>query len=152
TRYTGEKAQEHAFSLYRLFKGVYEKQNGGLGGCAVLDFGCGWGRVTRFFLKDVAPSQLWGIDIRSETIDIAKKLFQGPGGAFEVTNAPPPTTFAEGTFSLVFSYSVFSHLSEEVHYEWLSEFNRILKPGGVVIATTLPRGFIEMVNSFRENG
>ena len=29
----------------------------------VLDFGCGWGRVIRFFLKDVAPWNLVGVDI-----------------------------------------------------------------------------------------
>jgi hypothetical protein len=33
-------------------------------------------------------------------------------------------------------------LSEEIHKKWLAEFYRILKPGGLLIATTRPRRFI----------
>jgi hypothetical protein len=49
---------------------------------------------------------------------------------------------------LVYSYSVFSHLSEELHLSWLAEFERILKPDGIFLATTLPRQFIEQSRTF----
>src|SRR3954471_22838053 len=38
----------------------------------VLDFGCGWGRISRFFIKDVAPDRLWGIDPLEPAIDICQ--------------------------------------------------------------------------------
>lgn len=46
-------------------------------------------------------------------------------------------------FDLIFANSVFSHLAEEIHKEWLNEFRRILKPGGLLVATTWPRTYIE---------
>lgn len=152
TGYTGERAQRHAFSLYRLFRGLVENHQGRLDeGAAILDFGCGWGRILRFFLRDVDPSELWGIDIRHKSIEVACQLFQGKGH-FEAINAHPPTAFPEGMFGLIYSYSVFSHLAEDVHNEWLAEFRRILKPDGILIATTLPRSFMEMVDRFRKKG
>src|SRR5262249_36955830 len=46
----GDDALKQGFSVYALFKRIYEENKGSLAGCeAVLDFGCGWGRVLRFF-------------------------------------------------------------------------------------------------------
>ena len=51
---------------------------------------------------------------------------------------PLPTGRSEDeTFDLIYAYAVFSHLSEASHLAWLEEFERILKPGGVFVATTL---------------
>jgi ubiquinone/menaquinone biosynthesis C-methylase UbiE len=61
---------------------------------------------------------------------------------FEAIDPMPPTRFAVDSFDMIYLYSVFSHLSEEAHLAWLSEFKRIMKPGGIVIATTRPRSFI----------
>ena len=36
----------------------------------LLDFGCGWGRVIRYFLKDVDPGHLMGTDHNAENIDV----------------------------------------------------------------------------------
>jgi ubiquinone/menaquinone biosynthesis C-methylase UbiE len=113
----------------------------------ILDFGCGWGRIIRFFLKDVLVDNLHGIDVDPEMIGLCKKLFGY--GNFSVCNPLPPTEFPDNSFSIVFAYSVFSHLAEPVHIKWIQEFSRILKPGGILVATTEARHFIEFCKSLR---
>lgn len=139
---SGHLALSEAFAAYKLFKGILEKNSKDLSECsAVLDFGCGWGRIIRFFLKDVDESGLWGIDCYKEMIDLCK--MQNLRCNLEAINPMPPTRFAPDTFDMIYLYSVFSHLSEEAHLAWLGEFRRILKPAGMVIATTRPRVFID---------
>jgi SAM-dependent methyltransferase len=135
-------ALEAGSRIYRRFKRLYEDQAGPLGRSArVLDFGCGWGRITRFFLKDVEPENLVGIDIDEGAIAACRETNRW--SRFEICPVFPPTRFEDGSFDFVYAYSVFSHLSEEAHLEWLNEFRRLLKPDGVLIATTLGRNFIE---------
>src|SRR6516165_2716790 len=60
---SGDSTLREGFNAYRLFKKCYETHVGPIGSCrAVLDFGCGWGRIIRFFLKDVEPESLFGVD------------------------------------------------------------------------------------------
>jgi SAM-dependent methyltransferase len=94
----------------------------------------------RFFLKDIEPENLYGIDCDPEVIQLCKE--SNLPGNFKVINPSPPTHFPNDKFHYIYSYSVFSHLSEEIHKAWLKEFQRILKPGGLLIVTTRPRDFI----------
>jgi SAM-dependent methyltransferase len=144
----GPVALGHAFPIYRLFKELFEEHGGPLSACGrVLDFGCGWGRILRFFLKDVEAGRIWGIDARDRMIDVCRRTM--PGCHFERAGPWPPTTLEDGSVDFVYAFSVFSHLSEEMHLRWLEEFHRILKPGGIVIVSTRNRHFIEMCEGFR---
>ena len=138
----GELMLWHAFSAYRLFRTLAAEHGRPVSGCqAMLDFGCGWGRIIRFFMKDIAATRLVGIDVNPEMIDICRR--NDRWSRFEVVTESGPTDFADGSFDLVLSFSVFSHFSEPMHLRWLEEVHRILKPGGLFIATTRPRDFIE---------
>ncbi len=129
------------FIIYKWIKEIYEASKGGLSACSnVLDFGCGWGRVIRFFLRDLEPSQIWGIDHYDKILEICKQL--NKWGNFQWVKSFPPTSLPDETFDLIFCFSVFSHLSEDAHRQWLAEFKRILKPGGMVLATTWDRDLI----------
>lgn len=114
----------------------------------VLDFGCGWGRTLRFFLRDVPARQLYGVDVLPEALEACRAT--NPWCQFQQVPSFPPTDLPSERFDLIYLYSVFSHLSEEAHQRWLDEFHRILKPGGIVIATTWHRQYIEWCESARE--
>ena len=69
TGWSGDSTLREGFDAYRVFKKCYETHIGPIGFCpAVLDFGCGWGRIIRFFLKDVEPQKLSGVDHSEEAI------------------------------------------------------------------------------------
>jgi SAM-dependent methyltransferase len=144
----GDVALEEAFNAYLLWKEMAAKYGRPVGSeSKVLDFGCGWGRTLRFFLKDVPSRNLTGIDVMPFAVELSRKT--NPWCNFEMTSALPPTHFSDNSFDLVYLYSVFSHLSEEAHDRWLTEFRRILNPGGILIATTWPRDYIERCDRAR---
>jgi SAM-dependent methyltransferase len=58
--------------------------------------------------------------------------------------------FAENQFQYVFAYSVFSHLSEEMHLRWLEELRRIVVPGGALAISVRPRRFINHLQTLRD--
>ena len=113
----------------------------------ILDFGCGWGRMIRFFLKNIVADTLYGIDVDPAMIDICVKTVRQ--GNYSIVKPEPPTEFANNSFDVVYAYSVFSHLAEPVHIKWVQEFSRILKPGGILVVTTQARRFIELCRSLR---
>ncbi len=139
---TGDWTLREGFQAYRLFKGFYEEYVGTFETCQrVLDFGCGWGRIIRFFLKDLEPSRLMGIDHLEDVIRTCHETNRWC--QFQAIEPEPPTSLADDSFDLIYCYSVFSHLPEDFHKKWLIEFTRILKPGGLLVATTRRRDFIE---------
>jgi SAM-dependent methyltransferase len=135
----GDDTMRDAFAFYCLVKSLVA-QHAVRPPESILEFGCGWGRIIRFFLKDVQPDRLWGIDCMPEAIALCTSTNRH--SHFELVNPFPPTSVPDSSFDLVYSYSVFSHLSEDAHLAWLGEFKRILKAGGLAIATTRPRDFI----------
>jgi glycosyltransferase involved in cell wall biosynthesis/SAM-dependent methyltransferase len=105
----------------------------------VLDFGVGWGRLGRLFLRDVPLRNLWGIDVDPDFIELTRPLFAG--GHFSVCAPLPPTALPAKHFDLVCAYSVFSHLSETACRRWTAEFARLLRPGGLFAFTTRHEDF-----------
>jgi SAM-dependent methyltransferase len=101
----------------------------------VLDFGVGWGRLYRYLLRDFSQFHLIGVDVDGSAIGICKNAM--PYGSFYQVPTSPPYPFATSEFDLIALLSVFSHLSERVFKSILSEFGRIVKPGGWVAFTTL---------------
>lgn len=107
----------------------------------VLDFGFGWGRMARVFMRDVRLRNIHGIDVDPAFAQMTREHFGSEN--FVACTPFPPTAYPDGHFDLVFSYSVFSHLSEAAARAWMTEFHRILAPGGVVALTTRHESFFD---------
>jgi SAM-dependent methyltransferase len=151
--YTGSSAfatLQEGFHAYQLFKRYYETHIGPLANSrGILDFGCGWGRIIRFFLRDVRPEKLIGADHSEEVIRTCRET--NKWCKFTLIEPHPPTPLEPQSFDLIYLYSVFSHLPEEMHLGLLKEFERLLRPGGMLIATTRRRDFIDWCRDLRED-
>lgn len=113
----------------------------------LLDFGCGWGRFTRLFVRDVEEAGLIGIDPWGEALQMCREHM--PYAAFVRSQFNPPLAFRDEFFDVVFANSIFSHLSEVNALAWIKEISRILRPGGVLIATTHSKHWLETVKKFQ---
>lgn len=93
---------------------------------AILDFGCGCGRVLRFLRGYGAP--LYGCDYNEKLIKWCRKNL-GSFASFEKTNLFPPLPYEDKKFSLVIAVSVFTHLPGDLQLLWIKEFSRIIPSG-----------------------
>jgi SAM-dependent methyltransferase len=114
----------------------------------ILDFGCGWGRIARFFFKDVDCPNVFGVDVDPGMIAFCEAEMTC-GRYRKIDPEPPMTCFENGSLDVVFAYSVFSHLAESVAREWIREFARVLAPGGILLATTQRRDFLDFCASLQ---
>lgn len=105
-----------------------------------LDFGCGCGRVARHLIGAGAQARCGsgglvytGVDVDRRQIAWAARHLPG---RFEVIPTAPPTALASDSFDVIFTISVFTHLDERAQEAWLGELARLLRPGGLLLATT----------------
>jgi hypothetical protein len=116
----------------------------------LLDFGVGWGRIARFFLRELPIENIDGIDVTEEFVQICERTFRTNN--FRVTTPFPPTQIPAGKYNVIVGYSIFSHLSEDACASWMKEFSRILAPGGMLALTTRGRPFFDFCESLQGKG
>jgi SAM-dependent methyltransferase len=99
---------------------------------AVLDFGCGCGRVLRYWCDH--PGMVCGTDQDAGAIDwCADNL---PFAHVGRNDLAPPLAYDDESFDLVYALSVFTHLTVELQAAWRDELLRVLRPGGRLLLTT----------------
>jgi arsenite methyltransferase len=102
----------------------------------VLDVGCGTGRLARSIADRVGPAgRVVGIDPLAERIAIARE--RAGGITFEVGQAEDLGAFADESFDAVCMSAVFHWVADRP--KALAEARRVLRPGGRLAMTTLPR-------------
>lgn len=102
-------------------------------GRSMLDFGCGAGRTLRHFHDEAAAARFVGCDIDGPSIEWLQANLCPPLEAVR-SKVDPPLPFEEGTFDFIWAISVFTHLTGNSP-AWLLELHRLLKPGGLLMAS-----------------
>lgn len=109
----------------------------------LLDFGSGWGRITRFLLGKTAPTRIHALDVDPQMTTLVNVTL--PGVNATTITPMPPTVFGSAAFDACVAFSVFSHLSGQAHEAWAGELARLIKPGGTVAITVLDDQFIDQI-------
>ncbi|MCU7925788.1 MAG: class I SAM-dependent methyltransferase [Candidatus Thiodiazotropha sp. (ex Dulcina madagascariensis)] len=104
-------------------------------GSAVLDIGCGSGRLANA-LKEMPSLKYIGIDVVKELLEYASTLCGREDWRFYMsTDFTVPVQ--DNSIDMVTAFSVFTHLLHEETFVYLYEARRVLKPGGKIIFSFL---------------
>jgi SAM-dependent methyltransferase len=99
-----------------------------------LDFGCGWGRMTRPFLRDFDLDKMFGFEPNLLLATVARSL--NPYVSVLSGGFTPDGSIPKNWFDMVIGWSIFSHLSDTSLRQWLGEVSQVLRPGGAAVFTT----------------
>ena len=102
---------------------------------SVYEIGCGTARLLRHF-RYIEGVRLVGSDVNPEMIEWCQAHLNGM--EFYHNELEPPLDFAlDDSFDLILASSVFTHIPLDTQELWLSEMQRILRPGGIFICSVL---------------
>lgn len=124
-RHYAESGANHAGQIAALIE-----RHSGLSGLDVAEWGCGLGRLVRAM---PGHFRMTGFDYNPAAIDWCRNHV--PDATFALNGLMPPLPAAEGAFDGLYCISVFTHLSESAHRAWAGELARVLKPGGILLAS-----------------
>lgn len=116
----------------------------------MIDAGCGSGQTMSWFLSSRPSWQSWGCDVAVDAVKAASAA-QLEVALADVMKLPLPESFAD----LVVSFDVIQHLPlDHGDLRALTEFFRVLKPGGYLLLRTNARSWPHTVddpaNNFRK--
>jgi SAM-dependent methyltransferase len=134
---SGVPLAQQTTAFYRL---LLERAGRPLDGARVLDFGCGWGRITRFLARDVPPDRLHGCDPVESILDVCRE--NGVPATLAQSDFLPERLPFDEPFDLAYAFSVFTHLSERAQERCLGALHDGLKPGGILVATIRPPQYL----------
>jgi hypothetical protein len=141
TGMSGRQNLEQAFSFYKYARKAANLDE--VNNPHILDFGVGWGRIARFWLRDTRPENITA----SDTMDLAVSLLRELKAPYDVVKNPPfPPGDYKHKYDLVYAFSVFSHLSEKYTIAWIDHLIEQLEPNGRLVLTTRGNDFIRDIS------
>lgn len=96
---------------------------------SVIDFGCGYGRITRWLATVMAAGNVTACDVQEEAVRWCEREFGVCGLVACADIAPTPF----GHYDLLFACSVLTHLSPRRIDAFLRTLPQIIRSGGVVV-------------------
>lgn len=97
----------------------------------LLDFGSGYGRVSRFLPQHFPQAEIHISEIKEGAVRFQREQF----GFQAHHHGPEPEVMAGGPYDLIIALSVFTHLPEGNGKLWLKKLSECLQPGGQLIFT-----------------
>jgi len=108
-------------------------------GMEVLDVGCGTGAVTRIIAGQVAPGQVWGLDISGERLESAKRIAEEKAvrNVHYLQGDVKSLEQGERRFDLVYSRCFFQYIPGQAGMDTLMGMKKLARPGGRVVVADI---------------
>lgn len=116
-----------------LVREILATRPAGSAGPAILDFGCGCGRVLRH-LRGIEGARLHGVDWNAAAVRWCGENL--PFARVARGRIAPPLPLPGERFDLVYAFSVFTHFPAALQTAWLAELAARLAPGGLLVLST----------------
>jgi SAM-dependent methyltransferase len=110
---------------------------------AILDFGCGCGRVLRRWRN--LDGRVCGTDYSERLINWCRSNL--PFVEVNVNALMPPLRYGNASFDLVYALSVFTHLPVEMQFAWRDELRRVVRPGGYLLLSLHGGAYVEQLTN-----
>jgi len=111
-------------------------------GATALDYGAGWGRLTRMFLRIIPDDQMFATDPAVNTADLFDTLgFRQK--CVRVEAVPNELPWAAGSFDLAWLFSVLTHLPQHAADAIMTTLRPVVKDTGLLVVTLRPVAYWE---------
>ena len=121
------------WSAHRLLRQLLRLRFGaGAARATVLDFGSGYGRTTRFLVREHPRERITVADVMADAVAFQRDAF---GVAGQVSTADAGALAIDGRFDVVVAISVFTHFNPADFPAWLERLYSMLQPGGILVFT-----------------
>lgn len=107
----------------------------------VLDYGCGWGRLMRMLYRYVPASSITGLDPWPPSLERCRQT--GVHGELKQIDYVPTSLPVKGPYDIIFTYSVFTHISERSQAAVLRAMRGVIKGDGLLALTIRQRNYWE---------
>ena len=98
----------------------------------VLDWGCGPGRIIRHMPEVINNNcEFFGTDYNEKSIKWCSENL--PKIKFNKNELTAHLPYKDNYMDVIYGISIFTHLSEQMHYDWFNELYRVLKPNGIML-------------------
>jgi SAM-dependent methyltransferase len=94
---------------------------------SVLDYGCGTGTATPFFIDILRAESAVGVDLSAKSLEVARQAHAGLPLEYALTSDYTPT----GSIDLAFCNGVFHHVPPEKRAETAQYIAACIRPGGL---------------------
>jgi SAM-dependent methyltransferase len=111
----------------------------------ILDFGCGYGRILRLMYYYSSPARIWGLDPWDKSIELCRA--DGVLGQLAVSDyLPTALPVGDAAFDFIYSFSVFTHLSERAAMLALATLRRYVTSEGLFVITIRPKEYWQQMD------
>ncbi len=143
----GHTLMVQSCAFVKTMTNAFERITGGnLALSNVLDYGCGWGRISRLMLKYISTTNIWAIDPWDKSIELCQQ-HRVPVNLAISDYLPKSLPVGDVRFDLIFAFSVFTHLSEKCAGQVLKVLREYINNNGLLAITIRPPEYWTAIHS-----